>query len=83
MAIVCKTCGKVYHDPGGELSKYWCNNCPQKGPLVRFPKKNEGEAGKVIGAGAGATLGAAVGGPVGAVVGALIGWLIGNEEDKK
>ena len=82
MPLVCQNCKKEYHDPGGDLSKYWCSNCTARGPLVRI-NPNQGEAGKVVGAGLGAAVGAGIAGPVGAVVGALVGFFLGNEADKK
>jgi hypothetical protein len=78
MRLICRSCGTVYSDPGGDPRQYCCNVCYHQG-LERVATKQE----KVLAAGiAGATVGGLAFGPVGALVGGLFGLVVGENQFK-
>jgi hypothetical protein len=78
MVLVCRNCGSVNSDPGGDPRRLNCGVCglPQ---LQRVATKAE----KMLAAGiAGATVGGLALGPIGALGGALLALLIGKQQLK-
>ena len=75
MVIICKNCGKEYHDPGGNLSQYHCDNCKARGPLVRIQKRKD-QSEEIIGAGTGVAVGAALAGLAGAIALGFLVWAL-------
>lgn len=75
MVLICRYCGTINQDPGGDPRQYRCGNCSQQ-QLERVATKPD----KILVAGiAGATIGGLAGGPVGALAGAIIGLLAGDK----
>ena len=78
MVLICRNCGTVHSDPGGDPRQYRCNFCRHQG-LERVATKQE----KVLAAGvAGATIGGLAFGPVGALAGGVIGLIFGDKQFK-
>lgn len=81
MALVCKTCGAVNHDPGGDPTRYLCGVCGQQN-LQRSQTPQERSA-LVAAIAGGAIAGMAGGGPLGIVAGAIIGAIVGSRMPNK
>jgi hypothetical protein len=69
MALVCRNCGSINTDPGGDPRLLRCGVCgmPQLQRILTPQQK------AFAGAAAGAAIGAVFAGPPGALIGALIG----------
>jgi hypothetical protein len=75
MALICRNCGTVNHDPGGDPTRLSCGACGFR-TLQRQPQPTDPRTAAAI---AGATVGGLVSGtPVGALVGALFGYIVGS-----
>jgi hypothetical protein len=78
MVLLCRHCGSVNFDPGGDPRRLRCGVCGQP-QLQRVATKSE----KVLAAGiAGATVGGLTFGPIGALVGGVLALLVGGKELK-
>jgi hypothetical protein len=78
MILVCRNCGSLNSDPGGDLRRLRCGVCGQP-QLQRVATKSE----KVLAAGiTGATVGGLTFGPIGALVGGVLALLIGDNQFK-
>jgi len=78
MALICRTCGTVNQDPGGDPRFYRCGRCGQAA-LQRSPVLTDTDKKRLGAAIAGASiLGLATENPVGALVGALLGYFLGD-----
>lgn len=75
VALICRNCGTINTDPGGDPSQYRCGFCGQ--PQLQRILTQEQKA--LAGAAAGAAIGALAGGPPGALVGGIIGLLLGDK----
>src|SRR5437667_10849443 len=82
--LICRTCGSVLHDPGGDLRHCWCSVRgssllwrPSRAAEFGSPEAEDRSHAAAIGLVAGATVGGVLGGPVGAVVGGLLGVFFG------
>jgi hypothetical protein len=75
MALICRNCGTINTDPGGDPRQYRCGHCgmPQ---LQRFLTPQQKA---FAGAAAGAAFGGLVGGPPGALLGGIIGIILGDK----
>ncbi len=78
MALICKFCGTVNKDPGGDTARLRCGRCGQA-TLQRVPPEPSPDKSRLAAAIAGASiLGLATENPVGALIGALLGYAIGD-----
>ena len=78
MPLICRTCGTVNQDLGGEPRVYRCGRCGQA-TLQRTSTLNDTDKKRLGAAIAGATIvGLATENPVGALVGALLGYFFGD-----
>jgi hypothetical protein len=74
--LICKTCGTVNQDLGGDPRTYRCGRCGQP-TLQRTP--SEADKKRLVAAIAGASIvGLATENPVGALVGAVLGYIFGD-----
>ena len=74
MALICRNCGTINTDPGGNPRQYRCGVCGQY-QLQRIMTPQQ----KIFaGAVAGAALGGMTFGPPGALIGGLLGIFIGD-----
>jgi hypothetical protein len=75
MALICRNCGTINTDPGGDLRNYQCGNCGlQQLQRILTPQQKVFAA-----AAAGAAIGGLTGGPPGALIGGLIGIFLGDK----
>jgi len=74
MALICRNCGTINTDPGGNPRQYRCGVCGQQQLQRILTPQQKAFAG----AAAGAAIGGLVGGPPGALVGGLIGIVLGE-----
>ena len=78
MVLICRNCGTLNSDPGGDPRQYRCGRCGAQN-LQRIATKQE----KTFAAGVtGATVGGLAFGPIGALVGGLLGLVVGDREFK-
>lgn len=71
--LICRNCGTINTDPGGDPRQYRCGYCGMPGQLQRvLTPQEKAFAGAAAGAGIGAIIG---GGLPGAVIGGIIGLL--------
>jgi hypothetical protein len=78
MPLICRTCGTVNQDLGGDPRVYRCGRCGQA-TLQRTSTLNDTDKRRLGSAIAGATIvGLATENPVGALVGALLGYFLGD-----
>lgn len=75
MALVCRNCGTINTDPGGDPKQYRCGHCGQP-RLERILTKQQRA---LAGAAAGAGIGAVAGGLPGALIGVLVGLIVGDK----
>jgi hypothetical protein len=75
MALICRNCGTINTDPGGDPRTYRCGYCglPQLQRILTQQQK------AFAGAATGAGIGALTFGLPGAVVGGIIGLVIGDK----
>ena len=76
MALVCRNCGSINTDPGGDPRSYRCGVCGFPTLQRILTPQQKAFAGAAAGAALGALLG---GGAPGALVGALIGIVAGGK----
>lgn len=74
MALICRNCGTINTDPGGDPRQLRCGNCgaPQLQRILTPQQK------AFAGVAAGAAIGGLAGGPPGALIGGLIGLILGE-----
>ena len=75
MALICRNCGTINTDPGGDPRSYRCGRCgmPQLQRILTPQQK------AFAGAAAGAAIGGLAGGPPGALLGGIIGIILGEK----
>ena len=73
MPLICRTCGAVNHDPGGDPLCYRCGHCGNP-TLFREQTTDKRIATAIAGA---AVIGMATGNPIGALVGGVLGFWLG------
>jgi hypothetical protein len=75
MALICRNCGTINTDPGGDPRIYRCGYCglPQLQRILTKQQK------ALAGAATGAGIGALTFGLPGAVIGGIIGLVIGDK----
>lgn len=79
MPLICKTCGTVNQDLGGDAGAYRCGHCGQP-TLQRTSTITDADKKRLTAAIAGATIvGLATENPVGALIGALLGYVFGEQ----
>jgi hypothetical protein len=75
MALICRNCGSINADPGGDPRLYRCGTCGMQMLQRILTVQQKAFAGAAAGAAIGALLGF---GAPGALVGALIGLVTGE-----
>jgi hypothetical protein len=80
MVLVCKNCGAINNDPGGDPRTYLCGVCgrPTLGRVQTEQEKKNTLAALIAGGAIGA-----LGGPAGILIGALIGAIVGSKVSTK
>lgn len=76
MALICRNCGSINTDPGGDPRGYSCGVCGMPTLQRTITPQQKAFAGGVAGAAIGALLGF---GAPGALIGALIGIVTGEK----
>jgi uncharacterized paraquat-inducible protein A len=74
MVLVCRNCGAVNKDPGGDPREYRCGVCGQPS-LERAATKSDKVLATAI---TGAVIAGLEFGPIGALIGGLAGLLVGD-----
>jgi hypothetical protein len=74
MALICRNCGTINTDPGGNPKLLRCGVCGQQTLQRILTSQQKAFAGAV----AGAALGGLTFGPPGALVGGLLGLVVGD-----
>ena len=78
MALVCRNCGTLNQDPGGDPGVYRCGYCGQP-CLHRIQERPSPEGARLVGAIAVATaVGLATANPIGAILGGIAGYILGD-----
>jgi hypothetical protein len=80
MVLICKNCGSINQDPGGDPKTYLCGVCGQ--PQLERVQTEQEKKNTLAAAIAGGAIGA-LGGPVGIAIGAIVGALIGSRVPTK
>lgn len=75
MVLICRNCGSVNADPGGDPRHYRCGVCGAL-RLERVATRGEKTFAAVV---TGAAVGGLSFGPVGALVGGIVGLLLGEQ----
>ena len=76
MALICRNCGSINSDPGGDPRFYRCGICGMQTLQRILTNQQKAFAGAAAGAAIGALLGF---GAPGALVGALVGLVTGEK----
>jgi hypothetical protein len=74
MALVCRNCGSINSDPGGDPRLYRCGVCGMPTLQRILSKEQKAFAGAAVGA----TIGGLSAGPPGALIGAIVGLVLGE-----
>lgn len=83
MPLICKNCGTINQDPGGDPTLYRCGRCGQPA-LQRTPTISDTEKNRLVAAIAGASvIGLLTENPLGALVGAVLGFAFGDQLFRK